>query len=225
MELSDVLGQLLPSALGIAISPLPIIASVLMLLSKRARQTAPAFAAGWVLGLTVVSVIVILAAGATGPSSSTSSVSYWIKLVLGLAFLALALNSWVKRPKGGQEPTMPKWMASLDSIKPGVALGLGALLSGLNPKNLALIIAASVAIAGGGLSGGGTVACVVVLVVIASLLVVGPVLAYFITHNAMIKPLNRLKAFMQTHNAAIMTVLLAVLGLSNVGKGLGGLLG
>ncbi|MFG1819433.1 hypothetical protein ACGFIF_37125 [Kribbella sp. NPDC049174] len=37
----------------------------------------------------------------------------------------------------------------------------------------------------------------------------------------MVEPLDSLKDFMQDHNAAIMIVL----GLSNLGKGLGGLLG
>jgi hypothetical protein len=41
----------------------------------------------------------------------------------------------------------------------------------------------------------------------------------------MAHPLGVLKSFMQDHNTAIMVVLLGVLGLSNLGKGLGGLLG
>src|SRR3954465_5608231 len=40
-NLSAGLGDLLPAAFGVAISPIPIIATVLMLLSQRARQTAP----------------------------------------------------------------------------------------------------------------------------------------------------------------------------------------
>src|SRR3954451_18671375 len=40
-NLSAALGDLLPAAFGVAISPIPIIATVLMLLSQRARQTAP----------------------------------------------------------------------------------------------------------------------------------------------------------------------------------------
>ena len=47
LDLSTALGDLLPAAFGVAISPIPIIATVLMLLSERARQTAPAFAVGF----------------------------------------------------------------------------------------------------------------------------------------------------------------------------------
>jgi hypothetical protein len=50
-------------------------------------------------------------------------------------------------------------------------------------------------------------------------------LAYFVARQKMTKPLNSLKNFMEDHNAAIMIVLLSVLGMSSLGKGLGGLLG
>lgn len=124
----------------------------------------------------------------------------------------------------GEEKVPPKWMASLDDIGPGAALALGAALSGLNPKNLALAVSGSVAIASADLDTATTVVCVIVFVLLGSTLVAGPVLAYFVATQAMTGPLTSLKAFMQAHNVAIMTVLLTVLGLSNFGKGLGGLL-
>lgn len=83
----------------------------------------------------------------------------------------------------------------------------------------------AVSIASNDLSSTQTVVCVVLFVVIGSLLVVGPVVAFLVRGQAMAEPLGHLKDFMQLHNAAIMTVLLGVLGLSNFGKGLGGLLG
>lgn len=224
--LSAALGGLLPSALGIAISPLPIIAAVLMLMSERASRTAPAFATGWVVGLTAVTVIVLLVAGPDGVDADAGSdVTYWIKLVLGLLFLALAYNSWRKRPRAGAEVVPPKWMRGLDSMAPLPAAGLGAALAAVNPKNLALAIGGAVAIAAGDLDTGATVVCVIVFVLLGSILVAGPVVAYFVAREAMTKPLNELKTFMQEHNAAIMTVLLTVLGLADLGKGIGGLIG
>ena len=110
-------------------------------------------------------------------------------------------------------------------MSPVAAAGLGAALSALNPKNLALAVSGAVSIASNDLSSTQTVVCVVLFVVIGSLLVVGPVVAFLVRGQAMAEPLGHLKDFMQLHNAAIMTVLLGVLGLSNLGKGLGGLLG
>ena len=56
--LGDAIGDLLPSAVGVALSPIPIVAVILMLGTPRAWTTGPAFATGWVLGLVTVAVIV-----------------------------------------------------------------------------------------------------------------------------------------------------------------------
>ncbi len=223
--LSGALGNLLPAALGVALSPVPIIATVLMLMSGHPRRTAPAFALGWVVGLVVVMSLVLTAAGSALDTSSTSDTTFWVKLALGLLFLALGLRTWRHRPRPGEPAEPPAWMGRLDGLSPLAALGLGAALSGINPKNLALTASAAVAIASGGPSTTATVVCVVVFVVIASLLVVGPVLAFLVAADRTAAPLQALKTFMEVHNAAIMTVLLGVLGLSMLGQGLGGLLG
>ena len=54
------LGDLLPAALGIALSPPPIIAVVVLLGTPRARITGPAFAFGWILGLAAVVAVASL---------------------------------------------------------------------------------------------------------------------------------------------------------------------
>lgn len=223
--LSDALGDLLPAALGIAISPLPVIASVLMLLSPRANRTAPAFAVGWVIGLTTVTVAAVLVAGPSVADTGSGTTRYWIKLTLGVLFVGLGARAWMNRPREGEEASPPKWMAGLDGIGPVSALGLGAALAAVNPKNLALGISGGVAIASADLDGLASAVCVMLFVAIGSVMVAGPAAAYFAARDAMATPLNELKVFMQVHNAAIMTVLLGVLGLSNFGKGLGGLIG
>ena len=43
----------MPLALGVAISPIPIIATILMLLAPQARGTSVGFLLGWVLGIVV----------------------------------------------------------------------------------------------------------------------------------------------------------------------------
>jgi membrane protein YqaA with SNARE-associated domain len=45
-----VIGDVLPLAIGIAISPIPIIAAILMLFSPRATSTSTGFLLGWILG-------------------------------------------------------------------------------------------------------------------------------------------------------------------------------
>ena len=58
-----VIGDLLPLGLGVAISPIPIIAVILMLLSRQAARTSTGFLAGWVAGIVVVTAVVLLLVG------------------------------------------------------------------------------------------------------------------------------------------------------------------
>ena len=118
---------------------------------------------------------------------------------------------------------MPKFMSALDQFAPGKSLVLGAALSGVNPKNLALTMAAAASIAQAGLSGGGTTVAVAVFVILGSLTVVGPVLYFMIAGDRAAAPLASIKQFMSAHNAVIMMVLFLVLGAKLLGNGIAGL--
>jgi MFS family permease len=69
-------GDVLPLALGIAVSPVPVIATILMLLSPRAKATSAAFAGGWVGGITVAIVVFDLLGGLL-PDRSEDSACCW----------------------------------------------------------------------------------------------------------------------------------------------------
>jgi len=143
------IGSVLTFAVGVAVSPIPIIAVILMLFSARARVNGPAFLLGWVLALAVVSgvVYVVADAGDVGTSSSATDAVAWGKLVLGVLLLAGAARRWRTRPAPGEDAPMPKWMAGIDSMAPGKAFVLGLLLAGVNPKNLILTIGAATSLA------------------------------------------------------------------------------
>jgi threonine/homoserine/homoserine lactone efflux protein len=221
--MGQAIGDLLPSAVGVAFSPIPIIAVILMLGTPRARTNGPAFAIGWVLGLIIVSTVIVLLAGDADDSDSGSSTTVdVIKLLFGALFLLLAIKQWKSRPKAGEEAEMPKWMATIDSFTATKSLGLGALLSSINPKNLALTFAAAAAIAQAGLNGGETAISIAAFVIIGSITVAGPVLYYLLAPNSE-GLLGEIKQFMSEHNAVIMFVLFMVLGAKLLGGGIAGL--
>ena len=225
--MGNVIGDMLPQAIGVAISPVPIIAVILMLFSKRARSNGLAFLAGWVLALAIVGTVVLLlsSAGKVSAGGTPSTISYLIKLLLGLLFWFLAYRNWQKRPQEGEEPEMPKWMAAIDSFTAGRAMGISALLAGVNPKNLGLTLAAALTIGQSGLSGGQSAVALVVFVFIASASVTAPVLYYVVAGESAAKTLEGWKAWLLTNNATVMVVLFVVLGAKLVGTGLGGLIG
>ena len=73
---------------------------------------------------------------------------------------------------------MPKWMTTIDQVKAPMAVGLGAVLAGANPKNLLLAVAGAATIAQTGISGGEQALAYLVFAVIATVGVAAPVVIY-----------------------------------------------
>jgi threonine/homoserine/homoserine lactone efflux protein len=221
--MGSVIGEILPLAVGIAISPVPIIAAILMLLSPKAMGASVGFLLGWITGI-VVAIVVFTLLSSVLPAqdeSGSSPVRGVIKIILGALLLFLALRQWRGRPAEGEQATMPKWMSAIDSMTAGKALGLGFLLSAVNPKNLLMAISAGLIIGGAGLAVGQTVVVIVIFVLLAASTVLIPVVAYLIASERLAGPLDRLRAWLVNNNATIMAVLLLVIGVAVIGKGIG----
>jgi hypothetical protein len=223
--MGEAIGQSLPLAIGVALSPVPIIAVVLMLTTPRARANGPAFVLGWLVGLGVVGAVVLALAGPGGASEQGQPATWvsWLKLLLGLGLLLVAVRQFRGRPRGDEEAPLPKWMGAIDRFAPGQALGGGAALAAANPKNLLLAVGAAAAIAQLGIPGGQQAVAYAVFAVIGTLGVGAPVVLYFATGTRSAELLGRLKDWMAHNNAVIMAVLCLVIGVKLVGDALSGL--
>lgn len=220
--MNAVIGDILPLALGIAVSPVPIIAAILMLLSPKAQATSIGFFLGWVTGIVAaVTIFTLLSSLIPEESDDAKPFGGTLKIVLGVLLLVMAFRQWRSRPAAGADPPLPKWMSSIDTLTAGKAFGLGALLSGVNPKNLLLSAGAGLIIGPAGLSAGNVVVVILVFTVIAAITVALPVIAYLVAPARMGGPLDRLRTWLVHNNATIMSVLLLVLGVVVIGKGVG----
>jgi hypothetical protein len=217
-------GDLLPSAVGIALSPIPIAAVILMLFSPKARTNGPVFVIGWLTGLVLVGgAILLFGAGSAGSDSDPSTLSLVVKTVLGVLLLLIVVKQWRDRSEADGEPETPKWMKSIDSFTAGKAFGIAVLLSGVNPKNLAMNAAGVVTITQGGLEPAGEWAVFAVFVLISSLSVMVPVAYYFIAGKRAEATLDSMKVWLIRNNATIMGVLLLVFGVKLLTEGIQGL--
>lgn len=219
------IGQSLPYAIGIALSPIPIIAVVLMLTSQKARVNGPAFVVGWLVGMGVVGTIVLCLAGPSNASDSGQPATWvsWVKIALGAALLLVAARQFKSRPHGDDEPQMPKWMTSIDKTTPIAALGLAAALAGANPKNLLLDVGGAATIAQTGIPAGQQAIAYVVFALIGTLGVGIPVGIYFVMGARSEHVLTGLKDWMGRHNAVIMSVLCLIIGSKLIGDAISGL--
>ncbi len=221
------IGEILPYALGAAISVVPIIAIILMLVTPKARTNGGSFAAGFVLGLAVVCTVAVALAGGSDFSSGsgpTKTVGV-IKLLLGLLLLFAAFRQWRARPRPGEAPTMPKWLNSIDRFTPVRSFAVGAALSAINPKNLALSLAAGLSIAQAGLSTGQEAATIVIYVLLGGATILGPLVVYLAMGRRAVEILGGWRTWLADNNAAVMSVLLLVFAVVLIGKGISGLSG
>jgi threonine/homoserine/homoserine lactone efflux protein len=223
--MGEAIGQLLPAAIGVAISPLPIVAVVLMLVTPRGKVNGPAFLLGWLVGLALVGVLALSVAGGADASEDGGPADWvaWLNLALGVLLLLLALKGWRGRPRPGEVAEAPKWMQAVDTFTPVKALGAGVVLSAANPKNLLLALGAAAGVAETGISAGEEAVAWIVFVVLASVGVGAPVVLSLALGERSRSMLEELKTWMSVHSAAIMTLILLLLGFKLVGEGIAGL--
>jgi len=91
------IGEVLGLAAGVAVSPLPIVAMILLLATPRGRVNGIMFGAGWLAGLALLGAVVLLIAGPSAASSGGEPAAWvgWLKLVLGCSrFGSGAASQW-----------------------------------------------------------------------------------------------------------------------------------
>lgn len=219
----SVFGAVLPSAVAIAISPVPIIAVILMLMSPRSVRLGSAFLLGWAIGVIASATVFALAADAVPSSGADDSqpVLGGIQMVLGVALLLLGFRQWRSRPAPGESAELPAWMNRVDGMTVAMAAGAGLALAALNPKNMLAAAAAGAIIGRAGLQAGELVVVLGAFTAIAAASVLVPVVITALVPGAAAGVLAGVRAWLTENNPVIMMVLFVVLGASVLGNGIG----
>jgi threonine/homoserine/homoserine lactone efflux protein len=223
--MGEAIGQVLAFGVVVGLSPIPIVAVVLILATPRAGANGVAFLLGWLAGLAVVGTIVLLLSSGASASEDGQPATWvsWLKLGLGVILLLLGAKQIRGRPRGDQPGELPKWMRTIDAFAPPRALEFGVLLSAVNPKNLLMTVAAGAAIAQTGVSAGQQAIALAVFIVVGTLGVGAPLVLYLALGERSRKLLDEVKGWMAANNAVIMAVLLLVIGAKLIGDGVSGL--
>lgn len=223
--MGQAIGQVLSFGVGVALSPVPIIAVVLMLATPAGRVNGPAFLAGWVLGLAVLGAIILLASSGVSASRHGEPATWVsvVKIVLGVLLVLLAARQWRRRPRDDNEPQLPTWMRTVDTFTAVRATAMGVALSAINPKNLLLTVGAAAAIAQTGASTGDQAVALAVFIVIATIGVGAPVAIYHLMGDRATSILATLHDWMARENATIMAVICLIIGVKLIGDAIGAL--
>jgi sulfite exporter TauE/SafE len=210
--------ELLPLALVITISPLSIIPGVLVLHAPHPRESSLAYLAGWLLGLAGLTALFIgISDMLGGLKDSPPAWASWLRISVGAALIVFGVIRWLTR-RGHDH--IPAWMRTMNSVTPARAAVTGAALTVVNPKVLFICAAAGLAIGTDALGVAGTVLSAALFVAVAGSSVAIPVLAYAGAGERLDAPLERLKNWMEKHNASLVAAILVVIGLVVLYKGI-----
>jgi hypothetical protein len=220
---AEVICKMLPEAVGVALSPLPIVVVILMLTTARARANGPAYLGGWTSGLMALylSVSYLVKNADASPGGGTDTAVAMLTVALGIILLAIAFNCWRRRPKTGEKAKLPGWMKELDRFDALKAFAAGAFMAAANTKNLPLTVAAAAQIGSSALSGVQAASAILIYVLIGAAGVGMPVIVYFLGGKNAEDTLAKWKDWLAENNEVILAVLFLILGTDLLGKGLG----
>ncbi|MFJ8473309.1 GAP family protein [Kitasatospora sp. NPDC094011] len=228
--MGEAIGPMLASAVAVALSPLPLIAVLLILAPPRGRANGVAFTAGWVLGLAAVTALVLVAGGALTPTGGAlaraggrPTWADWLKLGLGAALVLLAAEQWRDRPRPGHVTAPPTWLLGIDRLTPARSAGLAAALVVARPRTLLAAVGGAASIAAAPSGPGARALAAALLVLIGSLGTLLPLAVRLRGADRSVHALGEWRAWAAAHHAAITTAVPLVLGADYLGSALTGL--
>lgn len=216
----ELIVDVLPMALGIALSPFPVIPAIMLLLTPRAVPVSSAFVGGWLVGVALATTVFVVLASMVELADDRPGWVAWVRVGIGVALVGLGVRQWLTRHARTKTPA---WMASLESATPGSTAKLALLLSAANPKILLFAAAAGVTIGSAKLGGAAATAVVVVFAMVASVSVALPLASYLVAGERVLGPLRRARDWLQANNSAVMAVVITVIGALVLLKGARGL--
>jgi hypothetical protein len=214
------LGALLPIAVAVALSSVPLTVTILILLSPNRGRAALPFLVGWVIG--VAAVIILSAAGAAalakplrrGPDMAVVV----LEIVIGAALMVLAAIYLRRRsPAGGTG--LPRWLAAVDSFGPVVCFSIAVILS-LRPKGLLLGVAGGLALSAASLNADDAVLLIIIYTAIATSTVVVPIIASLIAPQRMEPRLISARDWLIVNGRIVTSIMMFMIGVVILGYGL-----
>ena len=222
--MNALIGALLPLGVAAALSPMPLIALIIALFSKQRAANGFGFLLGSLIATAALTAIAtLLALGLpSSPSTATHPVKAVIQLILGSAMVLYAFIIWHRRPRPGEPPKLPGWIAKIEGVNPVSAVIFGMVLSAVNVKNLPLDAAAGTHLAGSSSVEVAVIAGVVFVVLScgALALVLTAALAFPKRTEA---PLTRLRETLIAHNSIILAVVFVLAGTTMIGHAISAL--
>ena len=213
----QVIGGLIPIAMAMALSSIPFLATVVVMLSPRRTSTAMPYLIGYVGGAFVAVALANTILRAVPVRIKLGGAFGIIEVVLGSALIALAIVQW--RIRHRRAATSKGWLDRLGKFGPGTVFGFAVALN-FRPKSILLAAAAGVVLARADLQTSQSVISLLIYTVVASLTVTIPVVATVLHPDAASAWLIRTRDWLSRNGAIITVVVLLMVGTTVLGNGL-----
>ena len=214
------IGELLPFAIGILLSPFPVLPLIVLLGAPRPLGPAGGYLFGWGASLLVVVVVFELLGELLERPPVASPWLLVVKGAIGIALIGLGVRQWIQSRNGDAEP--PSWLASLTDTGAGGAARFGATMAAGNPKIIVFAAGAGVAIGSADLPLPAVVGWSVVMVVLSSLVLILLYVARAFLGDSAAPALQRLNTWLLRHGKTLTAGVLVVLGVIVTAKAVTG---
>ncbi len=214
------LGHVLPIAVAVALSSVPIMATILILLSSNKNRSSIPFLIGWVVGIAAMVVIFTALAQVVplGPPRKSQAAIGTALVVIGLVLVGLAIVSWL-RVRGRPAEGVPKWLTAVSSFGPWSSLGLGLVLN-VRPKAVLLSAAAGLSLRGDRLTNGELTVVVVIYTIVSATTVAIPIVARLVAPHRTESWLLDARTWIEKNNRTVSILILIMIGVVVIGNGL-----
>ena len=221
----DVLGVLLPLAIGVAFSTVPIMAMIVLLLSPRGHVSGIGYLLGYAIGLAGVTVGFTAGLRAI-PKGDAPFPELWVGIgeillgILGVVFAVVSFRRERLRRRGSEEPPeMPGWLARLGKVGPVPAFAVGIVLN-LRPKALVLATAAALALNAGELVPLTWAIDTAIYLAIGLSTVAAPVIMVWRSGERARAVLERAREWLARNSYIVTSVVVIMVGVVLIGDGL-----
>jgi len=220
-----VLINLLPLIVGAAVLPMWIIATLLLLRSEGGVVKAAGFAAGAMTVRVLQGILFghVFDAAAHSGGGGSRLITSTLLLVVGILLLITAVRTW--RTEDDPDAPPPKWMATLGSLSPFKAFGIGALLMGISIKQWVFTLAAIAVVDEAASGPARSILAYLVFVLAAQSLVLAPTIGSAVAPTRSASMLEVLQSRLERHSRMITTAVSSIFGVWFLWKGITGLLG
>ena len=216
----QVLGGLLPIAVAVAFSSVPITATVFVLLSPNRNRAALPFLVGWVFGVAAVIILSTLFASSLPelPRIHPDTPRTVLVMMVGATLIVLGVIN-LRRDSRSEETGLPRWLSRVESSGPLVAFAVAVALN-LRPKGLLPGIAAGRALHTASVKADEAAVLVTIYTAIATSTVAVPIIASFLAQQQVEPKLLAARDWMTQNGRLLTSLLMFVIGVVILGHGL-----